>query len=308
MNSAASDPVLIGVDWGTSSFRAFLIGAEGVVLQRIEAPLGILHVEGRDFDGAMARLLQPWLTAAPLPLPIIVSGMITSRNGWVETPYIAVPGGAVDLARALVPHRTQDGTLLHFVTGMTVEHQGLPDVMRGEETQIVGAAADGRDSGVFVMPGTHSKWVTVRDGLLDSYATFMTGEVFAALKSHTILGALMKDAPFSASALVKGAQRAQQTGTELLHSLFSVRTLPLFGLVCEEETADYLSGLLIGAEVQGAASYRDGSGPVTIVGRTDLADRYEAVLQVFDIASVRAAADVVARGHYEIARVGGLMA
>lgn len=304
MNSVASDPALIGIDWGTSSLRAFLIGAGGEVLDQVSKPQGIMHVKDRDFEGSFRDLIGPWVQAAGLP--VIASGMITSRNGWVETPYVSVPSGVQELADALVTHQTSDGTTVTFVTGMTTEHDGAPDVMRGEETQIVGASALGMSDGVFVLPGTHSKWITVQNSLINDYSTFMTGEVFAALRQHTILGTLIEEGPFQPEAFLKGCTAGLAEGSKLLHDLFGVRTLPLFGKIAGNMVEDYLSGLLIGAEVKGAdaASIQK---PVTIVGRDDLADRYEMALKLAGVTTKRAPDDIVARGHFLIAQAAGLV-
>ncbi|MEP0566014.1 MAG: 2-dehydro-3-deoxygalactonokinase, partial [Paracoccaceae bacterium] len=159
MNSAASKPALVGIDWGTSSLRAFLIGAGGEVLDSIMSDEGIMHVPDRDFDAVFDRVVGS-LPVGP-GLPVLMSGMITSRNGWVETPYAQLPLGAERLAGSIVSHGTKTGAEVHFVTGAATEHKGGPDVMRGEETQIVGVAALGLTDGLFVMPGTHSKWVNL---------------------------------------------------------------------------------------------------------------------------------------------------
>ena len=160
MSSVASEAVLIGLDWGTTSLRAFLIGKDGDVLKAVSSSQGIMQVEGGGFASTFRSLVEPWLSEKSLP--IIACGMITSRNGWVETPYLQVPSGSDDLAGALVSHKTPEGIDLHFVTCLSIEHGAAPDVMRGEETQIVGAAAMALGDGVYVMPGTHSKWVSAR--------------------------------------------------------------------------------------------------------------------------------------------------
>lgn len=305
MNSAESDAVMIGMDWGTSSLRAFLIGGNGTVLDMISTSLGIMHVEDRDFDSVFHDLLQDWLTDKELP--VVASGMITSRNGWVETPYLPIPSGINELASALVSHETSRGVQLRFVTGMTTEHDGAPDVMRGEETQIVGASAAGLGDGVYVMPGTHSKWISVQDDKIKDYATYMTGELFGSLKAHTILGALMTDAPFSGNGFRLGAQAGLSSDGNLLHELFRVRTMPLFGKISEDMSADYLSGMLIGAEIKYAARNLGPDQNVTIIGRGDLADRYEIALGEAGLASRRAPDNIVALGHFLIAKTAGLI-
>ena len=304
MNLAVSKPALIGIDWGTSSLRAFLIGAGGEVLDHISKPLGIMQINDGDFERSFNDLVGFWQQA--IDLPIIASGMITSRNGWVETPYVSVPSGVQQLADALVTHKTSDGTTITFVTGMTADHNGVPDVMRGEETQIIGASVLGMSNGIFVMPGTHSKWITLRCDQIVDYSTYMTGEVFAALSKHTILATLMEYAPFKEDAFRKGCAVGLAEGSNFLHDLFGVRSLPLFGKITGTMVKDYLSGLLIGAEVKGA-DVAQIKGPVTIIGRDDLADRYEIALSIAGLKTNRAPDDIVARGHFMIAQAAGLI-
>ncbi|TCS58979.1 2-dehydro-3-deoxygalactonokinase [Primorskyibacter sedentarius] len=305
MNSVASDPVLIGLDWGTSSLRAFLIGADGEVLDRQSSGEGILQVPDRDFEGAFARLLAPW--NAHSNLPVIASGMITSRNGWVETPYVSTPSGADALANALAEHQAENGRTVHFVTGMTDESGGAPDVMRGEETQIVGALDGIGGDGTFVMPGTHSKWIDVRGGSIARFATYMTGDVFAALRDHTILGALIQDGDFNEAGFREGVVAGRDGGHNLLRTLFHVRTLPLFGRIDANMVTDFLSGMLIGAELEATKSVSSDGGPITIVGRDDLADRYQIACEIFDLNCKRAPHDIAARGHFAIATYAGLL-
>jgi len=305
MNSVVSEPALICVDWGTSSLRAFLIGAEGEVIDGVSSPEGIMQVSGKTFEAVLDRLIGPWV--AQIDLPILASGMITSRNGWVETPYAEMPLGACGLARALVPHDSDSGARIHFVTGASIEHAGAPDVMRGEETQIIGASALGLKDGTFVMPGTHSKWVQVADGQIVDFSTYMTGEIFAALKGHTILGTLMEDHDFDVAAFESGVAAGLEGGSNLLHNLFHVRTLPLMGKIPKVATADYLSGLLIGSEVAAATRAVENIGTVTLVGRSDLSDRYDIALRAAGLETRRAPDDIVAKGHFLIARAAGLL-
>lgn len=305
MNSVASEPALIGVDWGTSSFRAFLIGSEGEVIDGISSPEGIMKVADKCFDAVLDRLIGDWTTNTDLP--ILASGMITSRNGWVETPYAKMPLGACGLAGALVPHEATSGALIHFITGASIEHEGGPDVMRGEETQIIGASALGLKDGAFVMPGTHSKWVQVEEEQIVDFATYMTGEIYAALKGHTILGTLMEVIDFSPEAFEMGVRAGLDGEANLLHNLFHVRTLPLMGKIPKDATADYMSGLLIGTEVAAATLNIKNSETITVVGRSDLSDRYETALRIGGFDSRRAPDDIVAKGHFLIARAAGLL-
>ena len=305
MNSVASKPALIGVDWGTSSFRAYLIGSDGAVLDRVSTSEGIMQVGDQVFEAVLDRLISPWTATAIIP--IIASGMITSRNGWVETSYAQLPLGADGLAEALLPHDLGNGARIHFVTGAATEHPGGPDVMRGEETQIIGASALGLSEGKFVLPGTHSKWVDVEDGEIVNFSTYMSGEVFAALKEHTILGSLMREGDFEEYAFANGVEAGLNGASDLLHNLFHVRTLPLMDKIPNDAAADYLSGSLIGTEVASATSKTENKKAVTIVGRGDLTNRYEIALRIAGVRSQKSPDDVVAAGHYLIARTAGLI-
>lgn len=288
---------LIGIDWGTTSFRAWRMDARGKVLESRGDGPGIMAAGALPggFRQALEDSIGPWLGAAP----IIASGMITSRNGWVETPYLPLPLDAAALAGSLTLHEG-----IHFVTGAVSDPDGpAPDVMRGEETEIIGHLAGGGGDGLFVLPGTHSKWALAEGGRLAAFRTVMTGEVFAALRDHSILGRLIRPGPGSDEAFRRGVEAGQRGGA-LLGRIFSARTLALMDRLAPEEIADYLSGLLIGDEVAHGA--RDAAGPVTIIGRGDLALRYRAAFAVLGIDAAIAPPGMARRGLWEIARMGGL--
>jgi len=134
---------LIGIDWGTTSFRAALMDGTGAILDRIASKDGLLGVGNRDFEGVLERAVAGW--DAGRSLPVVASGMVTSRTGWVETPYLPCPAGPVELAAALARIDTSGGRRIAFVTGMSFRHgDGAPDVMRGEETQIAGLGLAGK--------------------------------------------------------------------------------------------------------------------------------------------------------------------
>jgi 2-dehydro-3-deoxygalactonokinase len=153
---------LILIDWGTSSLRAVLVDRNGAVLDRLSAPRGIMATEGRSYDAIFADLFGAWLARHP-GATALAAGMIGSRQGWVEAPYAPCPAGFADLAGAIVWHEAASGTPIGFVPGISrLDTGGVPDVMRGEETQTFGAlAALSLADGIFVLPGTHSKWVEV---------------------------------------------------------------------------------------------------------------------------------------------------
>ena len=298
-----AEPALIGVDWGTSSLRTALLGDDWSVLATHAAEAGILTVA----DGDFAAVLRPAVVAlaAPTDLPLVLSGMITSRQGWHELPYLPCPAGADNLARAV--HRVAAPGLgpLHFVTGLcSTGPDGIPDLMRGEETQIVGQD-DLAPGEAVVLPGTHSKWVVVENGRIQRFRTFMTGELFAVLARHSILGRLMADGPEDPAAFARGVEIGL-AGPGLLGRLFSARALPLTGALPETAVGDYLSGLLIGAEIAEArAAERPES--VVVIGSDVLARRYAAALDLAGMRHRPGLPNAASRGQWRIARAAGII-
>jgi 2-dehydro-3-deoxygalactonokinase len=300
---------LIGIDWGTTSFRAYRIDAGGAVLETREAPAGILSVRDGDFEGVLTREIGSWLAAEP-DLPVITSGMITSRQGWLEVPYCPCPAGSAEIAGALLRH--PDRTMLHLVPGLSlVGEGGVPDVIRGEETQIVGEVGDLSGRHLLVLPGTHSKWALAEDGVITWFATFITGEVFAVLKEHSILGRLMRGEVDDHAAFERGLAYARSGKGGLLKRLFSARTLGLFDMLPEAGIASYLSGLLIGTEIEEALACLEvapNDVAIRVIGASQLAWRYRDALAARDLRVRPARGDASAHGQFLIARAAGLIA
>ena len=172
---------LIAVDWGTSSLRVARLGHGGTALEERSMPLGILSVPSGGFPAALADACGDWLRNDSAL--VLVSGMAGSRHGWIEAPYCASPTGLAEIAASLA--WVQAGRIA-IVPGLSCEPNGVPDVMRGEETQVFGALQlFGLDSARLVLPGTHSKWVRAESGRIESFATFMTGEVYALPRADT---------------------------------------------------------------------------------------------------------------------------
>jgi 2-dehydro-3-deoxygalactonokinase len=300
------DPKLIALDWGTTSLRAYLLGADGVILAEKAAPLGILKVPNRAFSEAFNTLCHEWLTQKPVPA--IACGMIGSRQGWVEASYAACPAGFKALAGNFGWAETGHSFRLAVVPGICCENaDGMPDVMRGEETQILGALGDA-ECGVFVLPGTHCKWVRVSEKAVQSFATYMTGELFAVLKEHSILGRLMADeqALHLPEAFKRGWEMSLYGSGALLSNLFSVRALGLFDRLAKEEASSYLSGLLIGEEVR-SASAASNQSEVTLIGEERLCSLYQEVLNARGLKCIIASAGAAVRGLWQIAVSAGLI-
>jgi 2-dehydro-3-deoxygalactonokinase len=301
-----TDNRLIGIDWGTTSFRAALMDGAGAIRDRIESQDGLLSVADRGFEAVLERHLGRWDPDAALP--VIASGMVTSRTGWVETPYLPCPAGPADLAGALRRMTTAAGRRIGFVTGLSFRHSdGEPDVMRGEETQIAGLGLAGQR--LAVMPGTHSKWVRLADGRIAGFRTAMTGDVFAALKDHTILKLTTAEAVASPAAFAAGVRAgAAEAGAGLLGKLFRLRAASLMGDMPANETAERLSGLLIGTEIAEARSFApDITSTILIVGGAALAARYASAFAALGLAAEAAPADAAFAGQFTIARAAGLV-
>lgn len=264
---------LIAVDWGTSSLRGARLDAVGGVLEEKSAPLGILNVPNGDFADVFASLFSDWMK---LPGSLcLISGMAGSRQGWVEAPYVACPAGPEELKRHL--HWIEPGRIA-LVPGLSVEQGEVPDVMRGEEVQIFGAMRlVGLTDGLFVLPGTHSKWATVREGWVMGFRTCMTGEFYGLLSQHSILARTLEaDAPLDEAMFLRGVARAGE-GNGLLHDAFGVRALALFDRLSPAQSASYLSGLLIGHELR--APELPAGREVIVIGAPALTARYALALE-----------------------------
>ena len=270
-------PDRVVVDWGSSNFRAFRFGAGGEVVERHRAPAGILSVNDGRFEEVLGREIGPWLTDG---CDVYLSGMITSRNGWVETPYLTCPASLDGIALQAVRRELAGGVRLHFMPGVSATEPS-PDVMRGEEMQVFGAIGDGEDATI-VLPGTHSKWVSVAGGTITGLRTFLTGELFALLSQHSIIGRLMpkEAAPFDRAAFLAGVDLAFSAGSVgLLNDVFTARSGALLDVFPVEAVASRLSGMLIGHELAGGLRLRAGHGDrLVLVGESQLVSRYAEAL------------------------------
>ena len=291
---------LIGLDWGTSNCRAFRIARDGAVLETRAAAQGILAVRGGDFAAAYHDLVGDWLQVHAAP--VLMCGMIGSRQGWVEAPYVDLPADAAQLARALVDVPETNARIVPGLVGAALA--GGRDVIRGEETQIVGALDPAAPDALYCLPGTHSKWVKVEAGRIVRFATFMTGEVYGVLRQHSILSRLMENEAQDDAAFSAGIERGRGAGG-LLHQLFSVRTEGLFGDMAPAALPSYLSGLLIGHELRAALDVFP-APHIVLVGAPALTGRYRAALDREGRASATVAGDAAAaKGLWRIAEKAG---
>lgn len=312
---------LVALDWGTSSLRAYLLGAAGEALAERHLPLGLMNLPrladgARDFAGAFRTACLDWIEAQP-QIPVIACGMVGSAQGWRQAPYVDVPAHVEDLCAGLLAVDTGAGATVRIVPGLK-QSQGLPDVIRGEETQVAGALLHHASDAPFLvcLPGTHSKWVFVQDHCVQSFDTFMSGEVYGALQKQTILGQLMEPGPEDAAAFDRGlAVATSEEGDKgLLATLFSVRTLGLTGQIPGTGLADYLSGLLIGYEVQAVRRLYErrlgdlGRIPVLLCGTRELRQRYQHALSGQGWGRIESLSGSSRQGLWHIACGAGLVA
>ena len=303
-------PALIGIDWGSSSFRAYLMSPDAEVLDGFVSGDGIGSVAAGAYPVTLKRLIGGWLDAHP-SLLVIASGMVGSRHGWREAAYVKCPAGPSDVAAHLAQVMA-DGRRVVLAPGLShVDEAGQPDVMRGEETEIFGVADLG--ARLIVLPGSHSKWARVDGERVVGFKTFVTGELFAALRDHTVAGAFAKAAPAKSpgEAFTLGVRRgaaaaACQGRSGLLGLLFGARSLPLMGALPEDDVGEYLSGLLIGAEIGEARRLFRGEEP-HLAGAEALVARYLKACEALGVSARVAPPRAAARGLFRIARDGGLL-
>lgn len=291
---------LIGIDWGSSSLRAYLLDEHGHIRDTRSRPWGVRQLPAGGFDAALADVVQDWPD-----LPRLASGMVGSRNGWHEVPYLSLPAGATELGAALTEWHSNDGKALHIVSGL--RNPLGPDVMRGEETQLFGALAQTPSLSMrstWLLPGTHSKWVSVRDGKVIDFATVMTGELFALLRQHSMLATGAGSEVPDWEAFARGVTTARDSGAASAWSrLFSARALMLDGMLPLESVPDYLSGLLLGEEFRSTLAEQRFAldQPLQLIGDEALCARYRKAAAYFDIALAEPLVGAAAYGLWQIA-------
>lgn len=239
-----SGNVFIAVDWGTTNRRAYLID-DGCVVRTEHDALGIRSVPRGGFAAAAAAL-----RAAFGDPPMLLAGMVGSTIGWADAGYVECPATLADLARQRVA--VADG--IEIVPGVKSLLGGRGDVMRGEEVQLLGAVADGLVPGraLLCQPGTHTKWARMAEGAITAFTTSMTGELFAILKDHALIGSAMTGAVTDGPAFREGIARSGEN--DLLAALFGVRPASLLGLRPDTDAASFVSGLLIGSDARAQAA------------------------------------------------------
>src|SRR4051812_35578161 len=300
-----SEAAFIAGDWGTSRLRLYLCDPAGNVLARGSG-------EGASVPDCAARFaaaVTPWDKAHGV-LPAVLAGMVGSSIGWREVPYLKCPAKPAAIADAALRFET-DGRAIAILPGLSCKGKtGAPDVMRGEETQILGALrlhpnlAKGRH--VFCMPGTHAKWVVVGDGAVTQFQTALSGELFELLRRHSVLARDSADVDPQSAAFSLGLDFARANRkSDLLHLLFSTRSRVVTGEMAKADVGSYLSGLVLGKDIATAMALLEVDGPVQLICTPALAALYGKALATYDVKSAvidgdRAALAGLVHAHTEI--------
>ncbi|EHG7581237.1 MULTISPECIES: 2-dehydro-3-deoxygalactonokinase [Citrobacter] len=255
----------IAIDWGSTNLRAWLYQGEQCLESR-QSEAGVTRLNGKSPEAVLAEVTDAWRDGAT---PIVMAGMIGSNVGWKIAPYLPVPASF----SAIGEHVTSVGDNIWIIPGLSVSREDNHNVMRGEETQLLGARTLS-PSAVYVMPGTHCKWVLTDAEQIHDFRTVMTGELHHLLLRHSLVGAGLPDQVPSPEAFAAGLERGL-TSPDVLPKLFEVRASYVLGSLPREQVSEFLSGLLIGAEVASMGDFIPGEQAITLVAGSSLTARYQ---------------------------------
>ncbi|TWG98266.1 2-dehydro-3-deoxygalactonokinase [Mesorhizobium sp. J18] len=303
-------PSIAAVDWGTTRMRVWLLDTAGRVLDERRSDDGLLTARSRGFSVVLEQHLAA--LRAPVTLPVIICGMAGSRQGWLEVPYVDVPapiGGILKSATAVKGERSD----IRIIPGLAQRLQSEPEVLRGEETQLAGADLPEKGRHIVCMPGTHSKWIVVEEGVVSRFGTWMTGELFSLLASHSILRHSLGEKPSTVAAdnatFRHWCETALASGGDIASRLFSIRAAGLLHGLSPDEAAAALSGLLIGGEIASARRvYEPGRQEIVLISSGALGALYGTALEIAGMAFRPVDADEAVRaGLFAAARRNGMI-
>lgn len=277
MSSAADPCSIVGVNWGSSALRAYLIDAGGAAVDEVAEAVGVVGLDRAGMAAKLAALHARWPNVAGFYL----SGMIGSNVGWAEVPYVSAPAAAADIASAAT--RTQVGAVaVTILPGVACRRDAdaMPDIMRGEEVELAGLMTLSGSAPVAAMPGTHTKWVALESGLIGDFFTSMSGEIFDRLTAQGLLASIVEGEAVDGPAFRRGVAAGACDGFGLGTLLFGARALVIRGELSRAEAASYIRGCLIGTEVADAARvFPDlAQAPVPLVGNAALSRLYASAL------------------------------
>ena len=254
----------IAIDWGSTNLRAWLYQGEQC-LERRHSEAGVTRLNGKSPAAVLAEVTQNWRDGTT---PVVMAGMVGSNVGWKVAPYLSVPVHFASVGEQL----TSVGDNVWIIPGLCVSRDDNQNVMRGEETQLLGARALSPSS-VYVMPGTHCKWVQADAEQIHDFRTVMTGELHHLLLKHSLVGAGLPEQNPSPEAFAAGLERGIASPA-VLPQLFEVRASHVLGNLPREQVSEFLSGLLIGAEVATLSDAFAGQQTITLVAGSSLTSRY----------------------------------
>ncbi|MCC8961741.1 2-dehydro-3-deoxygalactonokinase [Bradyrhizobium sp. Pear76] len=278
-----SGPSYVAVDWGTSSFRLWLMSAGGQVHGERRSDQGMTAAARTGFAGVLQSHLDELGVAADLP--VVICGMAGARQGWVEAGYVDTPAHLSDILKGAVVVGGQPRDI-RILPGIAQRDAAAPDVMRGEETQLLGALGlDPAHAADVCMPGTHSKWVRVRGGTVERFATFMTGELFSAVAHDTILSHAVAGAEeaVDGDAFRAAVAEAYAAPAHSANLLFRVRSRQLLFGGSAQAARETISGTLIGVELAAGLAERERAVPVTLIASGRLQRLYQMALERLSI-------------------------
>lgn len=289
-------PDWIAVDWGTSHLRAWALDGGGAVLARAASDDGMGHLSPEGFEPALLRLIDGWLPEGRVT-PALACGMVGARQGWLDAGYLPLPFGTATRLTPKQPAVLDRRLQVAIVPGIAQSEPA--DVMRGEETQVLGwlAGAPRSPAGqtrLMCLPGTHSKWVCLRDGAMVAFRSFMTGELFALLAGQSVLRHAVADAGWDDQAFATALTDMRSAPAMLTAQLFALRAGSLLQGLPPAAARARLSGLLIGAELAAVRALwpaTDDAPDVVLVGDGALAAAYASALAAFGLRAVTASAE-----------------
>ena len=259
----------IAIDWGSTNLRAWLYQGDHCLESR-QSEAGVTRLNEKSPAAVLAEVTTDWREENT---PVVMAGMVGSNVGWKVAPYLSVPVRFSSIGEQL----TSVGDNIWIIPGLCVSHDDNHNVMRGEETQLIGARALAPSS-LYVMPGTHCKWVQADSQQINDFRTVMTGELHHLLLNHSLIGAGLPPQENSADAFTAGLERGLNTPA-ILPQLFEVRASHVLGTLPREQVSEFLSGLLIGAEVASMRDYVTHQHAITLVAGTSLTARYQQAFQ-----------------------------
>jgi 2-dehydro-3-deoxygalactonokinase len=289
----------IAVDWGSTHLRTYALSENNLLLDEKTSDKGMAQLTTQEFEPALLALISSWLPTMtptksnrPEPITVIACGMVGARQGWQEAPYLQTPCSATSIEN-MIDVETQDQRIdMKILAGVSQTHPA--DIMRGEETQIAGLLADTKNHtfsntppiSTICLPGTHSKWVIIKNEKIEHFSTFMTGEAFSLLSEKSMLRHTVSTSDWDNAAFLEGVASSIEKPQDLLSNCFRLRASDLLNDLSAASARSRLSGLIIGAELAGAQPFCTGQ-TVALIGEPALSKLYSDALLSLGINSQR---------------------